>query len=78
MPSVETVPDVPVTIESKIVEAQAAGFMFGADPLEVGKAMRKSWPPTPESLNELREKMRKRASAKPSERPPFKTKGPGK
>lgn len=34
--------NVPMTIDHKIAEAQAAGFMFGADPLEVGKAMRKS------------------------------------
>lgn len=33
----------PNTIEHKLAEAQAAAIMFGADPLEVGKAVRKSY-----------------------------------
>lgn len=35
--------NMPNTVENKITEAQAAGFMFGQDPLEVGKAVRKSF-----------------------------------
>ncbi len=31
-----------MSVDHKVAEAQAAGFMFGANPLEVGKAVRKS------------------------------------
>lgn len=36
-------PAAPMTLDDKIAEAQAAGFMFGGDPLEIGKAVRQSY-----------------------------------
>lgn len=49
--------DGPVTIDQKVAEAQAVGLMFGQDPLEVGKAVRKSWPPKPGDIEALRQKL---------------------
>lgn len=54
---------VPVSIDEKIVEAQAMGMMFGADPLEVGKATRKSWPPTRADIDAIRAKLEAREKA---------------
>lgn len=50
-----------ITIDEKIAEAQAMGMMFGQDPLEIGKAMRKSWPPKPGDIDELRAKLAERS-----------------
>lgn len=52
--------DEPMTLDQKVVQAQAMGIMFGHDPLEVGKAVRNSWPPTKEDIESIREKLRAR------------------
>lgn len=49
--------DGPMTMDQKVQEAQAVGLMFGQDPLEVGKAVRKSWPPKPGDIEALRQKL---------------------
>lgn len=46
--------DGPMTLDDKISQAQAVGMMFGFDPLEVGKAIRKS--PKPD-IAAMREKL---------------------
>ena len=54
---------VPVSIDEKVAEAQAMGMMFGADPLEVGKVTRKSWPPTRADIDAIRAKLKEREKA---------------
>lgn len=49
--------DLPVTLESRKAEAAAMGMMFGHDPLEVAKAVGKSWPPKQSDFEELKAKL---------------------
>jgi len=58
----------PATIDHTVAAAQAAALMFGADPLEVGKAVRKSWPPKAGDLDAMRAKLlaREKATAEKS------------
>ena len=42
------IPTEPMTMDQKVAEAQAACLMFGGDPLEVGKAVRKSYGKKPD------------------------------
>ena len=51
----------PPTVDRQVAEAQAFGFMFGADPLEVGKAVRKSWPVKASDRDWIRERLEERA-----------------
>ena len=50
------IPDSPATVEQKIADAQAVCLMFGGDPLEVGKAVRKSHGQKPD-LEAMRAKL---------------------
>lgn len=54
----------PMTLDRKVAECQAAGFMFGADPLEVAKAARQSWPPKPADIQRIKDRLRAREAAK--------------
>lgn len=55
----------PMTIERKLAEAQAAGMMFGVDPLEIGKAVRKSYGQKAD-LEAMRQKLLAREGVKAS------------
>lgn len=54
-----------VTMEDKIAEAQAAGLMFNQDPIEVAKAVRKSWPIKPGDIESLKAKLLARSKRTP-------------
>lgn len=56
--------DEPMTLDRKVLEAQAMGMMFGADPLEIGKAVRKSWPVRQDEIDKIKAKLAERERAK--------------
>lgn len=52
--------DAPLSLDERIKQAQAMGMMFGVNPLEIGKSMRKEQPLTKEGIESIRQKLRER------------------